>query len=194
MSYAAEIFIRFGLETGVAYINGEFRGKDDWLKGPVEIGISSRFISNIMCRRRVPELIRQMCHLCLYRAQLNGLQFCDLIWIVPVLSTVAALFGLPGSQRPSTVGAGRPFVQQPTDPALQFLTVCLRLAGAFAKFQTAPLHRRHTDIRIRSITSNNLPEFTFFIDVGYRSPSINKGLLALPGIYRDWKAKPFSRG
>ena len=24
------------------------------------------------------------------------------------------------------------------------LIVCLRLAGAFAKFQTAPLHRRHT--------------------------------------------------
>jgi len=24
------------------------------------------------------------------------------------------------------------------------ISVCLRLAGAFAKFQTAPLHRRHT--------------------------------------------------
>src|SRR5262245_35857142 len=24
------------------------------------------------------------------------------------------------------------------------ITVCLRLAGAFAKFQTAPLHRRHS--------------------------------------------------
>jgi hypothetical protein len=35
MSYAAEIFIRFGLETGVAYTSGEFRGKDDWLRSPV---------------------------------------------------------------------------------------------------------------------------------------------------------------
>jgi hypothetical protein len=56
---------RFGLETGVAYLSGEFRGKDGWLKEPVEVGISSRFINNIMCRRRVPDLIRQMCHPCL---------------------------------------------------------------------------------------------------------------------------------
>jgi hypothetical protein len=69
MSYAVEIFIRFGVETGVAYTSGEFRGKDGWLREPVEVGIISRFINNIRRRRRVPEMIRQMCHLCLYRAQ-----------------------------------------------------------------------------------------------------------------------------
>ena len=31
------------------------------------------------------------------------------------------------------------------------ITVCLRLAGAFAKFQTSPLHRRHT-IKSRFVT------------------------------------------
>jgi hypothetical protein len=60
---------RIGLETGVAYLSGEFRGKDGWLKEPVEVGISSRFINNIRFRRRVPDMIRQMCNLCLYRAQ-----------------------------------------------------------------------------------------------------------------------------
>jgi len=34
---------QFGLETGVAYTIGEFRGKDGWLRAPVEVGISSCF-------------------------------------------------------------------------------------------------------------------------------------------------------
>ena len=52
---------------------------------------------------------------------LNGFQVGALIWIMPVPSTVTALFCLPGSQHPSTVGAGRPFIQWPADPTLQFL-------------------------------------------------------------------------
>src|SRR5262245_50563804 len=52
---------------------------------------------------------------------LNELQVGDLIWIVPVSSTVAALFRLPGSQCSSAVGTGRPFIQWPVDPVLQFL-------------------------------------------------------------------------
>jgi hypothetical protein len=61
MSCAAEIFIRFGLDTDVAYTSGEFRGKDGWLRVPVEVGISSRFINDIRFRRRVPKLIRHPC-------------------------------------------------------------------------------------------------------------------------------------
>jgi hypothetical protein len=38
MSEAAESFIRFGLETGVAYTSGEFRGKDGQLRVSVEVG------------------------------------------------------------------------------------------------------------------------------------------------------------
>jgi hypothetical protein len=43
MLYAAEIFIRFGPETSVAYTSGEFRGKDGQLRVSVEVGISSRW-------------------------------------------------------------------------------------------------------------------------------------------------------
>jgi hypothetical protein len=39
------------------------------LKGTVEVGFSSRFINDIRFRRRVLELIRHICHPCLYRAQ-----------------------------------------------------------------------------------------------------------------------------
>jgi hypothetical protein len=34
------------------------------LRAPVEVGTISRFINNIRSRRRVPKLIRQMCHPC----------------------------------------------------------------------------------------------------------------------------------
>jgi hypothetical protein len=33
-------FSRNGLDAGIGYTSGEFRGKDGWLKGPVEAGIS----------------------------------------------------------------------------------------------------------------------------------------------------------
>ena len=33
-------FSRNGLDADIGYTSGEFRGKDGWLKGPVEAGIS----------------------------------------------------------------------------------------------------------------------------------------------------------
>jgi hypothetical protein len=64
MSYAAEIFIRFGLETGVAYTSGEFRGKGGWLRVLVQVEINSRFINGIRFRGRVLKLSRQICLRC----------------------------------------------------------------------------------------------------------------------------------
>jgi hypothetical protein len=37
MSCVTEIFIRFGLDTDVAYTYREFRGKDDRLRAPVGV-------------------------------------------------------------------------------------------------------------------------------------------------------------
>jgi hypothetical protein len=39
MSYATEIFIQLGLDTDVAYTSGEFRGKDGWMRVPVEVRV-----------------------------------------------------------------------------------------------------------------------------------------------------------
>jgi hypothetical protein len=74
MSYAAEIRIRFGLETSVAYTSGEFRGNDVWLRVSVEVVMISHFINDIRFRRRVPDLIRHICNLCLYRVHERAFQ------------------------------------------------------------------------------------------------------------------------
>jgi transposase-like protein len=39
-------FSRNGLDAGIGYTSGEFRGKDGWLKGPVEAGISFCYINS----------------------------------------------------------------------------------------------------------------------------------------------------